>query len=309
MRPAALPAVLDDPQEALLAELVAFMTRDTPSVQHVLELAAPHLRMAAGLTAATVFELDSETGLLNAGAQIGEPGRRDMLTAGKVFRMAAGAAPLVTGEQMAVRLRIGGQTVGVLLLTGTDLAALRPEVLAEIALHFATTAAGAGGREAAAVRLAHRRRPSAGCSSRAWPRPRSRRPAASWPPSTAEAFRTEYAALYLIDGDGRIRYVHSVGLPDGDAGWRRTWSARRPPTRRSGAAIADGRPALVGDVATTRLRPGGLIETMGLRSLPGDAAAVRPGPVGMIMCGDTERTRDWTSRDRCWPSSSRSRAP
>src|SRR4051794_32731933 len=80
----ALPAALDDAQEALVAELVAFMTRDTPSVQHVLDLATPHLRVAAGLTAATVFELDSETGLLNECAQLGEPGRRDRLTAGKV---------------------------------------------------------------------------------------------------------------------------------------------------------------------------------------------------------------------------------
>ena len=131
-----------DPQDALLAGLVSFMTKDTPSVQHVLDLSVPHLREAAGLTAATVFELDSETGLLMATARSGPPGRRDQLTAGKVFRLAAGAKPLVSGDQMAVRLRIGGQTVGVLLLTGTDLGALRDDVLAPLALHFAATLQG-----------------------------------------------------------------------------------------------------------------------------------------------------------------------
>src|SRR4051794_33971686 len=73
--------IAGDPQEVLLAELVAFMTKDTPSVQHVLDLAALYLCAAAGLTAATVFELDSETGLLNPTARLGPPGGRDMVTA------------------------------------------------------------------------------------------------------------------------------------------------------------------------------------------------------------------------------------
>jgi hypothetical protein len=216
VRPAALPAVLDDPQEALLAELVAFMTRDTPSMQHVLELAAPHLRVAAGLTAATVFELDSETGLLTAGAQIGEPGRRDMLTAGKVFRMAAGAAPLVTGEQMAVRLRIGGQTVGVLLLTGTALDALRLEVLAEIALHFASTVQGLAA-EVQRQFVSHQSTTIRRLFEQGMAATTVEAAGRVLAASTAEAFRTEYAALYLIDRDGRIRYVHSTGLPEDDA--------------------------------------------------------------------------------------------
>ena len=52
MRPGG--AVLDspdhpsDPQDALLADLVGFMTKDTPSVQHVLDLTEPYLRVAAG---------------------------------------------------------------------------------------------------------------------------------------------------------------------------------------------------------------------------------------------------------------------
>jgi hypothetical protein len=68
------------------------------------------LREACGLTAATVFELDSETGLLNPAARVGHIGAHDLLTAGKVFRQAAGAAPVIDGTRMAIRLRIGAET-------------------------------------------------------------------------------------------------------------------------------------------------------------------------------------------------------
>jgi diguanylate cyclase (GGDEF)-like protein len=292
-----MPAALDDPQEALLAELVSFMTRDTPSVQHVLELAAPHLRAAAGLTAATVFELDSETGLLNACAQIGEPGRRDMLTAGKVFRMAAGAAPLVGGEQMAIRLRIGGQTVGVLLLTGTELAALRPEVHAEIALHFASTLQGLAAEiqrqfvshQSTTIRRLFEQGMAATTVEAA-----GRVLAAA----TAEAFRTEYAALHLIDGDGRIRYVHSAGLSEEGTRLAQAVVGRVAADSPVWRAIADGRPALVGDVATAHVRSGGLVQIMGLRCFLALPLLSAQGPVGMIICGDTDATRDWSSRDR-----------
>jgi diguanylate cyclase (GGDEF)-like protein len=285
---------LDDAQEVLLAELVAFMTRDTPSVQHVLELAAPHLRVAGELTAATVFELDSETGLLHSCAQVGEPGRRDLLTAGKVFRMAAGAAPLISGEQMAVRLRIGGQTVGVLLLTGTGLAALRPEVLAEIALHFASTLQGLAAEKqrqfvshtSTIIRQLFEEGMAATTVEAA-----GRVLAAS----TADAFRTEFAAVYLVDGDGRIRYVHSAGLPSEIETLIGQQAADSPIWRGIAAA---GRPALVGDSSTTPVRPGGLVQSVGLRCYLALPLLSAQGAVGMILCGDTSGTRDWTSRDR-----------
>ncbi len=289
--------VVDDPQEALLAELVAFMTRDTPSVQHVLELAAPHLRVAAGLTAATVFELDSETGLLNACARISEPGRRDNLTAGKVFRMAAGAAPLVSGEQMAVRLRIGGQTVGVLLLTGDDLAALRREVLAEVALHFASTLQGLAA-EAQRQFVAHQATTIRRLFEEGMAATTVEAAGRILAASTAEAFRTEHAALYLIDGEGRIRYVHSAGLPAEDARLAQGLVGKLAADSPVWRSVADGRPALVGDVAAAQIRPGGLIQTLGLRCYLALPLLSAQGPVGMILCGDASATRDWSGRDR-----------
>jgi diguanylate cyclase (GGDEF)-like protein len=294
---AAPPSALDDRQEALLAELVAFMTRDTPSVQHVLELATPHLRAAAGLTAATVFELDSETGLLHACARIGEPGRRDNLTAGKIFRMAAGAAPLVTGEQMAIRLRIGGQTVGVLLLTGTDLTALRHEVLAEIALHFASTLQGLAAevqRQFVAHQAATIRRLFEAGMAATTVEAAGRALAAS----TAEAFRTESAALLLIDGDGRIGYVHSSGLSPEAAQAAQAAVGKIAADSPVWRSIADGRPALVGDVAAAQVRPGGLVPIMGLRCYLALPLLSAQGAVGMIISGDRTATRDWNSRDR-----------
>ena len=292
----AVLGVADDPQDVLLADLVAFMTRETPSVQHVLDLAAPRLRGAAGLTAATVFELDAETGMLNPAARVGPPGSRDMITAGKVFRMAAGAAPLVDGERMAIRLRIGGQTVGVLLLTGTDLAVLRAEVLSSLALHFATTLQALVAEEqrqfvshvSGTIRRLFEQGMAATSVEAA-----GRILAAS----AAEGFRTESAALYLIDPDGHIRYVHSVGVPDGEdlLGPLLGKVAAESPVWQS---IAGGRPALVGDVRTVKVRPGGLAELMGVQSYIALPLLSAQGPIGMIMCGDTNGTRDWNRQDR-----------
>jgi diguanylate cyclase (GGDEF)-like protein len=293
---AVLPDALDDPQDALLAQLIASLTRDTPSMQHVLDRAEPHLRAAAGLSAATVFELDAETGLLNAAARLGEPGRRDLLTAGKVFRTAAGAAPVVDGERMAIRLRIGGQTVGVLLLTGTDLAALRTDVLAPMALHFATTlqvvAAENQRHFISHVSATIRRLFEQGMAATSVEA--AGRILAG---AAAEGFRTEYAALALVDAGGRIRYVHSVGVPDGDARFAGLVGklAEDSPVWR---AVEDGRATLVGDVATAKVRTGGLVQSLGLKSYVAMPLMSAQGRIGMIVCGDGSGTREWTGRDR-----------
>ncbi|WP_250037952.1 sensor domain-containing diguanylate cyclase [Paractinoplanes maris] len=285
-----------DPQDALLADLVSFMTKDTPSVQHVLDLCVPHLREAADLTAATVFELDSETGLLMTAAQVGPPGTRDQLTAGKIFRMAAGAKPLVTGEQMAVRLRIGGQTVGVLLFTGANLAALRAEVLAPLALHFAATLQGLAAEKqrqfvshsAGTIRELFEQGMAATSVEAA-----GRVLAAT----SAEGFRTEHAAVILVDPDSTVRYVHSVGLPEGDATIAEVVgkAASESPVWQ---AIKDGKVALANDSATSVVRPCDLALLMKLKSFVAMPLLSAQGTVGMIMCGDSSATREWTFRDR-----------
>jgi diguanylate cyclase (GGDEF)-like protein len=291
-----LPDPLQDPQDALLRDITAVLTRDTPSMQRVLNRAEPHLRAAAGLTAATVFELDAETGLLNPAARLGEPGGRDLLTAGKVFRTAAGAAPVVDGDRMAIRLRIGGQTVGVLLLTGTDLAALRPDVLAPVALYVATTLE---------VVAAEKERQFVSHGSATIRRLFEEGMAATsveeagriLAGAAAAGFRTEYAALSLMDAAGRIRYVHCAGVPDGDARFAGLVGklAGESPVWQ---AAEDGRPALVGDVATARVRSGGLIQTLGLKSYVAMPLMSARGRIGMIVCGDGSGTREWTGRDR-----------
>ena len=284
-----------DPQDALMADLVSFMTKDTPSVQHVLELAEPHLRAAAGLTAATVFELDTETGM-KVTAQVGPAGSRDLFTAGKVLRLAAGARPTVIGEQMTVRLRIGGQTVGVLLLTGGTLEVLRPELLDSLALHFATTLQGLAA-ERQRQYLTHssatvRRLFELGMTT-ASVEDAGRILAAS----AAEGFRAEHAAVYLIDADGTIRFVHSVNRPDGDDPLRDLVgrAAADSPVWRT---IQSGQASLIGDAATARVRPGGLVRSMNLQAYVALPLMSAQGPIGMIMAGDSSGTRSWTSQDR-----------
>ena len=285
-----------DPQDALLAALVAFMTKVTPSVQHVLDLAAPHLREAAGLTAASVFELDSETGLLNPTARSGRPGARDQLVAGKVFRLAAGAVPQVKGEHLAVRLRIGGQTVGVLLLTGDRLGVLRSDVVATLALHLATTLQGLAAEKhrqfvshaSATIRRLFEQGMTAASVEAA-----GRVLAAS----SAEGFRTEHATVVLVDPDGTVRYVHAVGLREGEATVAEVVgrSAGESPVWE---AVKDGTVVLAGNVTTSAVRPCDLARLMRLRSFVAMPLMSAQGPVGMIMCGDSSAPREWTGPDR-----------
>ena len=293
--PALGDASLGDAQDALLEELVTFMTKDTPSVQHVLDVTASYLRDSVGLTAAIIYELDAETGLLIPAARLGEPGNRDLITAGKVFRMAAGARPLVDGERMAVRLRIGGQTVGVLLLTGTHLDLLRLGTLSPLALHFATTLQGMAAEKQRQF-LSHVSNVVRRLFEQGMEATTVEEAGRILVSSAAEAFRTQYAALGLIDAEGRIRYLHSVGLPDGDTRLAHLigMPAGDAPVWRS---AVEGKPALVADAAGVPALPNGIIHQMGLRSYVAIPILSAHGAVGMIMCGDGA-PREWTSRDR-----------
>jgi diguanylate cyclase (GGDEF)-like protein len=286
-------------QALLLAELISFMTKDTPSVQHVLDLMTPHLREIAGLTAATVFELDSETGMMAGTAQFGEPGRRDQMVAGKVFRAAAGGPPVVSGQQMAIRLRIGGQTVGVLLLTGDSLADLRQETISTVALHFATTLQGLFAEKARQF-VAHTSSTIQELFEKGMTAGSVEEAAELLTHSCATAFRTEHAGLHLIDNDGRIRYVYSVGCPEERqqqlAASLVGKSAIESPVWRS--TVESGEPVLVTNAANTKVRPGGMAETLELSSFIAMPLMSGFGPVGMVLCGDSSGTRDWSARDR-----------
>ncbi|GIF04152.1 sensor domain-containing diguanylate cyclase [Actinoplanes siamensis] len=288
-----------DRQALLLAELVGFMTKDTPSVQHVLDVMTPHLGEIAGLTAATVFELDSESGMMTATAQFGEPGRRDQMVAGKVFRAAAGGPPVVSGKQMAARLRIGGQTVGVLLLTGERLAELRPETISTIALHFATTLQALFAEKARQF-VAHTSSTIQELFEKGMTAGSVEEAAQLLTHSCATAFRAEHAALHLIDNDGRIRYVYGVGCHDDRLAQLRDnlvgKSAIESPVWRS--TVESGEPVLVANTATAKTRTGGISQTLGLGSFIAMPLMTGFGPVGMVMCGDSTGTREWSARDR-----------
>ncbi len=106
----------------LLVDLVSIMTRDTPSVEHLVAVVRGHLA-GLGLREVTVFTLDPDDGSLLPIAGPADA-RAELVLAGRVFRAPAGGAPVRDGDRMAVRLRVGGQTVGVLVLTGGDPAAL-----------------------------------------------------------------------------------------------------------------------------------------------------------------------------------------
>ncbi|WP_430784276.1 diguanylate cyclase domain-containing protein [Actinoplanes sp. G11-F43] len=288
-----------DRQGLMLAELVAFMTKDTPSVQHVLDLTAPHLREIAGLTAATVFELDSETGMMTVSARVGEPGRRDQLVAGKVFRAPAGGKPVVNGEQMAIRLRIGGQTVGVLLLTGPGLEELQLDTISTMALHFATTLQGLAAEKQRQF-VAHSSDTIREMFEQGMTAGNVEAAAELLARSCATAFRTEHAAMHLIDQEGRIRYVHGVGFPTETlhavTGTLIGQAAADSPVWRN--AAEKGEPLLVSDAGTTKVRAGGLIQSIGFQSFIAMPLMSAQGPVGIVMCGDSSGTRDWTAQDR-----------
>ena len=288
-----------DPQTALPAELVAFMTRDTPSVGHLLDLIDRRLRDVVGLTGATVCTLEPDDGRLLVAGWFGEPGDDDMVLAGRVFRTPAGAPPVAEPGRMAIRLRAGGQTVGVLVLSGDALDALRPETVAAVALHLAGTLQAI---------VAERQRQYIFHSATVLRQLFEEGTAVTSVEAagellariTAEAFRTEHAAVHLVDSDGRIRSVFGIGTsPERNAVLADSLigklAADSPVWR---AAEAAGGPLLVGDVASSPVRPGGFVQTMGARAYIAMPLMSAAGPVGMVMCADSTGTREWTPRDR-----------
>jgi diguanylate cyclase (GGDEF)-like protein len=210
--------------------------------------------------------------------------------------MAAGAAPLVDNTRMAIRLRIGGQTVGVLLLTGSDLNALRPETLAPIALHFATTlqalAAEKQRQFVSHVTTTIRRLFKDGMAATSIEA--AGRALAS---AAAAGFRTEFGAVLLVDAEGMIEYVDSVGLPV-DSTALNGLIGRRADDSPVWRSVGDGRPDLAADASKTKVMKGDPVELMGLRSFIAIPMMSAQGQVGMILCGDASAAREWSSRDR-----------
>jgi diguanylate cyclase (GGDEF)-like protein len=286
-------------QAALGNELVDTMAKATASVANVLTMVHERLHEYAGLQAATVFTFDDEDGSLNAVSEVGNTVAEHSRLAGSIFRAPAGGPPVHSGQNLTMRLRFSGETVGVLVLTGDKLDRLRPETLAAVALGLASTVqslAAERNRQFVAHATATIRKlfehGTIATTVEAAGELLAR--------TTAEAFRTEHAAVHLVDLDGRIRYVAGVSLSAEQnttlqASLLGEMAADSPVWRA--AAKAAG-PLLVDDVGDSPVRTGGLVQTIGLRTYVAIPLMSATGPVGMVVCGDAKGTRRWTHSDR-----------
>jgi len=286
-------------QSALFTQLVEAMTRDTASVANLLSLIHARLNGYAGLRASSVFTLEPDDGTLERIGAVGEAAGDHAALAGAVLRAPAGGSPLQDDGSLALRLRIGGETVGVLVLTGTRLDRLRPESLAALALALAATVhslAAERSRQFVAHAAATVRRlfeeGTVATSVEAAGTLLAR--------STSEAFRTEHAGVHLVDAHGRIRYAAGVSL---DAAHNATLRSRllgkfahESPVWRTANHTAG--PLLIDDAEGSPVRPGGFVQTMGLRSYIAMPLLSAAGPVGMVLCGDASGARRWTGPDR-----------
>jgi diguanylate cyclase (GGDEF)-like protein len=293
------PTILWDDQVQLYLDLVEAMTRDIPSVAHVLSIVAGRLAAPCGMRAASVFVLEPDDGRLLLEAKYADAAADDVNIAGRVFRVSAAAPPVVHGERMAIRLRIGGQTLGVLVLTGNAMAELRPNVSGMIALQLASTL-----QVLAAERHHQYVTHATGTVRRLFEEGTSATSVEDagrlLAKATGEAFRTERAALYLIGPDGRIRYAAGVGVTEQlsaeiSASLVGKVAADSPAWRAM--QLLNG-PLLVGDVSRAEVRPGGFAQTLELNSFIAIPLTSASGPVGVVMCGDSGTTRHWTGRDR-----------
>lgn len=295
--PTAPTPVLDE-QARLLVDLVEVMTRDIPSLAHVLAIIDRRLSGPCGMHSATVFTLDPDDGNLLVAGRLGEANPGDLALAGRVFRASAGAPPVLAGERTAIRLRIGGQTIGVLVLAGHRIAALRPEVTAAVALQLAATLqvlAAERHRQyvahaTATIRKLFEEGTAAGTVEAA---------GKLLAKATGEAFRTERAAVYLVGSDGRIRWAVGVGMSEqmnDDLSLNLVGKVAAESPIWQAMQQCNG-PVLVGDVYEAEVRAGGFASIMGLRSFVAMPLMSASGPVGIVICGDPGVTRHWTGND------------
>ncbi len=121
--------------------------------------------------------------------------------------------------------------------------------------------------------------------------------------TTATVLGVSTACAYLVDDDGRVAEVATVGAgPGRDALLRKTLVG----------APADGSPvwrrAATGDnpgadlVTDTRrpgaVRAGGVAEILGLRSIATIPLLSSAGILGIVTCGDADAPREWLPHDR-----------
>jgi diguanylate cyclase (GGDEF)-like protein len=111
------------------------------------------------------------------------------------------------------------------------------------------------------------------------------------------------ACAYLVDDAGRISDVATVGAAPGlGVALRRSLVGRlaadSPVWQRTVEGEARG-PDLIADTKVAGVvRPGGVAETLGLRSLAAIPLLSSDGPLGLVLCGDPQPRERWRSGDR-----------
>jgi len=106
------------------------------------------------------------------------------------------------------------------------------------------------------------------------------------------------AAAYLVDDAGRISQVVTVGARPGRGEQLRSrltgQLASDSPVWRRTVDGPDAGPDLIDDTAAGGIvRPGGVAQVLGLRSLAAIPLLSSDGPLGLVLCGDATPRRRW----------------
>ena len=111
----------------------------------------------------------------------------------------------------------------------------------------------------------------------------------------AAAFHTERAGMYAVNKDGVILFAVGIGVPPelNDALAAALVGKR---AKDSPAWSLQG-VALFSDSASAHVRPGGLVETLGVTSHVSIPLLSAEGQVGFVICGDSGGKRTWTPRE------------
>jgi diguanylate cyclase (GGDEF)-like protein len=115
----------------------------------------------------------------------------------------------------------------------------------------------------------------------------------------ADAFHCERAGMYAVDRNAVISFTVGIGAPsdicDALAGALVGKRASDSPAwQRTAQSLG---PALVGDSKLLPVRPGGLVETLGLKSYVALPLLSAEGHIGYVMCGDVTAPRTWARHD------------
>ncbi len=116
----------------------------------------------------------------------------------------------------------------------------------------------------------------------------------------AEALSASTAAIYLVGPGTVMTHALGVRLPaEQQERLARTMLGRRAADSPAWARLqAAYDPDVVEDATTMPVRPGGFVQTLGLRSFVSVPLRAADGLVGAAVCGETQRHRTWTAVDR-----------